>query len=545
MDTSSPNSRIRFGKFEVNLHSGELRKQGQRIRVQPQPMKVLAVLLERPGELVTREELRNRLWPGELYVDFEHGLNRSINKLRRALLDEASSPIYIETLSTRGYRFIAAVERLEQIADLATNPQSTKGPLHATTGDQEQTRSDRSRIWGFAFVVLALAVAATLSLQLWRNVHRRARRPPVGHVETRRFVYVADYSGSSILAYSVDPSSGVLRPAPSSPFNSGEHPYSLSLVGDYLYSANRGCSDEACGNGCIISAYVIDSVSGGLEQLDTSPFPAGNGPLTVLAHPSGTFLYSVNVISQDLWTYSRLADGELRPLGSPLPLGRHPINATLSPSGRYLYVSNQDDANISAFRLGLDGEPCPVAGSPFSTGLRPRSIAIDPSERHLYVLNYGVNPHLDRKEACIGTYAGIRGRGCSISAFSIKEDGALAELPGSPIESDGINPHGSVIDSVGKFLFVANVTSNDVSVFEIDPTTGGLKHIRGSPFHAGEGPNALTLDWSDSYLYVLNAFSRDITQFSIEDNGQLELMGPPVTAGIGPAAIVAVRKSDN
>src|SRR6185503_10163260 len=133
------------------------------------------VLLERPGELVTREELRNRLWPGELYVDFEHGLNRSINKLRRALLDEASSPIYIETLSTRGYRFIAAVERLEQIADLATNPQSTKGPLHATTGDQEQTRSDRSRIWGFAFVVLALAVAATLSLQLWRNVHRRAR----------------------------------------------------------------------------------------------------------------------------------------------------------------------------------------------------------------------------------------------------------------------------------------------------------------------------------------------------------------------------------
>ena len=104
--------RLRFGPFEVDLHCGELRKQGLKIRIQPQPLKVLASLIECPGELVSRDELRNRLWPNAVYLDFEHGLNRSMNKLRRALLDSANSPRYIETLSGRGYRFIAPVASL-------------------------------------------------------------------------------------------------------------------------------------------------------------------------------------------------------------------------------------------------------------------------------------------------------------------------------------------------------------------------------------------------------------------------------------------------
>ena len=569
MNTSRPESRIRFGKFELDLHSGELRRQGHKIRIQPQPMKVLAVLLEHPGELVTREELRKRLWPGEMYVDFDRGLNRSINKLRRALLDDASSPVYIETLSTRGYRFIAPIDQLGSEADFAgatVRPESS-----STTADQTRANGDadvptkllgpitqseetaralrthprsRSRVLRIVAVALALVAVATLSLRLSSNVHRQTQRARVSSVETRRFVYVADYSGNAILAFTVDPSSGTLRPVPSNPFKTGEHPYSLSFVGDYLYSANRGRSDETCGQGCNISAYVVDGVSGGLVQLDASPFPAGMGPLTVLAHPSGKFLYSINVISGDLRAYSRSSDGVLQSLGSPIPLGRHPINASLAPSGRYLYVSNQDDSNISAFRVGTDGEPHAIPGSPFATGLRPRSIAIDPAERHLYVLNYGVNPLLDRREACIGEYAGIKGKGCSISAFSIDGTGALSELPGSPFESDGINPHGSVIDSMGRHLFVANVTSNDVSVFTIDPVTGVLHPSKGSPFPVGEGPNALALDWSDSYLYVLNGFSRDITQFSIDDDGRLTPMNPSIPAGLGPEAIVAVRKID-
>jgi TolB-like protein/DNA-binding winged helix-turn-helix (wHTH) protein/Flp pilus assembly protein TadD len=100
---------VRFGTFEVSLHSGELRKAGLRIRVQQQPLKLLEVLLERPGEVVTREELRSRVWPNESFGDFDQAVNIAIAKLRSALGDSAENPRYIETLPRRGYRFIAEV----------------------------------------------------------------------------------------------------------------------------------------------------------------------------------------------------------------------------------------------------------------------------------------------------------------------------------------------------------------------------------------------------------------------------------------------------
>src|SRR4051812_17984191 len=99
----------RFGPFEADLKTGELRKSGSRLRLQEQPFQVLAMLLARPGELVTREELRQQLWPADTFVDFDHSLNTAINKLRDTLGDSASAPKYIETLARRGYRFIADV----------------------------------------------------------------------------------------------------------------------------------------------------------------------------------------------------------------------------------------------------------------------------------------------------------------------------------------------------------------------------------------------------------------------------------------------------
>src|SRR5450759_2658940 len=105
---SSP---IRFGVFEVDLPSGELRRQGFKVKLQEQPLQVLVMLLERPGEVVTREDLQKKLWPGDTFVDFERGLNRAINKLREALGDDAESPHFIETLPRRGYRFLAPVEK--------------------------------------------------------------------------------------------------------------------------------------------------------------------------------------------------------------------------------------------------------------------------------------------------------------------------------------------------------------------------------------------------------------------------------------------------
>jgi DNA-binding winged helix-turn-helix (wHTH) protein/Tol biopolymer transport system component len=106
---SSANSSIRFGVFEANLRAAELRKNGHKVKLQDQPFQLLAMLLEQPGEVVTREQLRNRLWPIDTFVDFDHGLNAAVKRLRDALGDSAENPRFVETLSRRGYRFIAPV----------------------------------------------------------------------------------------------------------------------------------------------------------------------------------------------------------------------------------------------------------------------------------------------------------------------------------------------------------------------------------------------------------------------------------------------------
>jgi DNA-binding winged helix-turn-helix (wHTH) protein len=100
----------RFGLFELDLSAGELRKSGVKLRLQGQPFQVLALLLERAGDVVTREELQQKLWPSDTFVDFDHSLNTAINKVREALGDSAASPRYVETLARRGYRFIAPVQ---------------------------------------------------------------------------------------------------------------------------------------------------------------------------------------------------------------------------------------------------------------------------------------------------------------------------------------------------------------------------------------------------------------------------------------------------
>ena len=101
---------IRFGVFEVDLHTGELRKQGLRIKLRDQPFQILLLLLAHPGEVVSRDELQKQLWPADTFVDFDRGLNKAVNHLRDALGDSAENPRFIETLPKRGYRFIAPVD---------------------------------------------------------------------------------------------------------------------------------------------------------------------------------------------------------------------------------------------------------------------------------------------------------------------------------------------------------------------------------------------------------------------------------------------------
>jgi DNA-binding winged helix-turn-helix (wHTH) protein len=147
----------RFGVFEVDVRSGELRKQGVRIKLQEQPFHILTVLLQRPGEVVTREQLRSENWPADTFVGFDNGLNTAINKLREALGDSADNPRFIETLPRRGYRFIAPVAG-----------DDGNGRSHAVASG-EAIAWPRRR-WKVAVTILALAAGTAAGL-LWRTRH--------------------------------------------------------------------------------------------------------------------------------------------------------------------------------------------------------------------------------------------------------------------------------------------------------------------------------------------------------------------------------------
>lgn len=183
------NSVIRFGTFEVSFQSGEVRKAGLRIRVQQQPMKLLEILLEHPGEVVTREELRRRVWPKDSFGDFDQALNISIGKLRSALGDSAENPRFIETLPKYGYRFIADVS--------VVNGDASTKRLEAAAGDvprsqeQEKTESGhklqggglaiapKRRPWPAHHVIISLAAVLSLSsLSVW--LFRSRGSPPTG-----------------------------------------------------------------------------------------------------------------------------------------------------------------------------------------------------------------------------------------------------------------------------------------------------------------------------------------------------------------------------
>jgi len=203
--------RVRFGAFEADLRSGELRKHGRRIKLQDQPFQVLALLLEQLGEVVTREELRQKLWPADTFVDFDVGLNTAIKRLRDALGDSAESPRYIETLHRRGYRFIASVE--DAIPAIAPGPLPSIGAGQAEAASVAKPAEDAptaakaglspQSLWG-----VALAAAAGLALLLALNLsslHHRVQGttiPP--KIQSLAVLPLENLSGDSAQEYFVD-----------------------------------------------------------------------------------------------------------------------------------------------------------------------------------------------------------------------------------------------------------------------------------------------------------------------------------------------------
>src|SRR5712691_645893 len=169
LPTESQN-KVRFGAFEVDLRTAELRTNGDKLTLQGQPFQILMVLLERPGELVTREELRKKLWASDTFVDFEHSLNKAVNRLREALDDSAEHPKFVETLPRRGYRWIGPVIRNGN--DNAAN----ESRLVVPEAERASERAGRSRkFWKLVVPAICLSVTLTIGFFLYS---RRARHSP-------------------------------------------------------------------------------------------------------------------------------------------------------------------------------------------------------------------------------------------------------------------------------------------------------------------------------------------------------------------------------
>jgi eukaryotic-like serine/threonine-protein kinase len=177
---------IRFGLFELDLKAGQLTRNGSKLRLPQQPLQLLAVLLERPGEILTREELRQRLWPSDVFVDFDHGLNKSVQKLRDVLGDSATSPRYIETIPRVGYRFIAPVRNGTRPPEFGPVTEIPHQPAEATVPATAMVGSPRTRWWA-----LIAAVCATCAIIAAYHFARP-------HAPVLKYTQLTDFTDSAI-----------------------------------------------------------------------------------------------------------------------------------------------------------------------------------------------------------------------------------------------------------------------------------------------------------------------------------------------------------
>ena len=390
---------VRFGIFEADLASGELRKRGRRVPLQDQPFQILALLVRRPGEIVSREELQRAIWPADTFVEFEHGINMAVQRLRQALGDSADNPRFIETLPRKGYRFIAPVEVVRPaVAPETAAPTAPAAPAIAPPSAKKRRRW----VWMGG---LAAIVALVLITGLWPPPQPVVRVTPITEdargksgllaVGDGRVIYSAEGLGRDAdraELWSVPASGGEARrePAPFDPAGlrswllgvsyahqrlflrcqSGENEVDLWLTGF------DGSSAKAIGHYNLHDQGV--SISPGMETLLFSrkeglfARPVDGGAERLLArvenfdfgtfwHPDGTrigFQRIVNGLDQ-LWEIRTDGSG-MRPLAPGIP--GEQVGGQWSPDGQRLYFVSKGDIYLQRSRgwLGWMRRPVPA-----------------------------------------------------------------------------------------------------------------------------------------------------------------------------------------
>ena len=346
------------------------------------------------------------------------------------------------------------------------------------------------------------------------------------------FLEVTNGSSANISAYSINMGTGQLTAVPGAPFpTSGTQPQGLVVdpSGKFAYVSNTG-SDT-------IAAYVLNLTTGALSLIDGVPIPAGgNQPqeIAVAASPSGVpaqeFAFVSNAGSNSISVFSiDLASGRLTPIVT-LPTGSAPRPATVHPTGKFVYVSNAGSANVSGFVNNLaTGGAFTSMGAPFSADSQPQRLTIDPSGQFAYVANAG---------------------SATVSAYSINQvSGVLTPivnpLTGLPTFPTGTLPQQVTVDVLDIFAYVANQGDGTVSGYTINSVTGSLTPMTGSPFPVGTNPQAVTIVPSnefsgDEFAYVVNSGSGNVSAFAVDPvTGVLTaIAGSPFGAGMAPQAVV-------
>lgn len=382
-----------------------------------------------------------------------------------------------------------------------------------------------------------------------------------------KYVYVANFSSNDVSQYTVG-ANGSLTPMTTATVVAGTGPVSITIdpSGKYAYVVNQ--------TSATVSQYSIGT-TGALTPMTAATVAAGSAPRFVAVAPSGKYAYVANLNSDNVSQYSISATGALIPMTpATVAAGTTPDSITIDPSGKYAYVTNMNSTNVSQYSIGATGALAPMSPATVAAGAAPTSIAIDPSGKYAYVANFGSDNVSQYSISATGALAAmapatvVAGTGSSVvtvdpsgkyvyvanqtsanvSQYSVGATGVLTAM--SPATMAGIGtitgPIAVVsgaqpVQAVPKYAYVANTTSNDVSAYSIETSTGALTSI-GTPVATGRSPSSVTVDPTGKFAYVTNSFNgvggNSISQFAITANGTLSPMNPAtVAAGTQPMSI--------
>jgi 6-phosphogluconolactonase (cycloisomerase 2 family) len=328
---------------------------------------------------------------------------------------------------------------------------------------------------------------------------------------TPKFAYVTNASAATVSAYSVNASTGALTPHPGGAVGTREglpRSGTADPLGRFAYAANAGVSE--------IAAYTIGPADGGLTPIDanttTQPqienFETGQVPESITVEPSGRFLYTANNLDDNLSAFRINANGSLS-FVQIAAAGDGPLAVTVDPAGKFAYAANFSDDSVSAYTIDgstggltpIDADSVTPGTQNFPAGDGPSSVSVDPTGKFAYVANLSSD---------------------DISAYTVNaQTGALTQIPCGGAGCSGSNfqagdePRSVTVDPSGRFAYVANGISDDVSAYTINAATGALASI-GPAVPTGIGARSVSVDASGKFAYVANLTTADVSIYTID-----------------------------